>query len=130
MLISLLMNLGMFGANAVAGGKGDDAEDSSVSSKPKALHRQIIKPTGLVDRPRIKPAASVEARAEQSREVVREVAREAAVSDIKEFSIPEMVPISRMTISEIDAEIGARLRKKMSDDEDETMLFILIASSL
>ena len=123
MLISLLMNLGMFGTDTVIGGKGDNSEDSGVSSSKKSKRRQIIKPTGLIDRPRIE--RSVEARVERSREIAREV----AVAAELEFSEPEMVPVSRMTLSEIDAEIGKLLHKKLRDDEDEFVLLMLLIAS-
>ena len=123
MLISLLMNLGMFGTDTVIGGKGDNSEDSGVSSSKKSRRRQIIKPTGLIDRPRIE--RSVEARVEQSREIAREV----AVAAEREFSVPEITPISRMKLSEIDAEIGRLLQKKLRDDEDEFVLLMLMIAS-
>ena len=123
MLISLLMNLGMFGTDTVIGGKGDNSEDSGVSSSKKSRRRQIIKPTGLIDRPRIE--RSVEALVEQSAEIAREV----SVAAEREFSVPEIIPISRMKLSEIDAEIGRLLQKKLRDDEDEFVLLMLMIAS-
>ena len=110
--------------NAGSGGDQIATEDiGGVSSSKKSRRRQIIKPTGLIDRPRIE--RSVEALVEQSAEIAREV----SVAAEREFSVPEIIPISRMKLSEIDAEIGRLLQKKLRDDEDEFVLLMLMIAS-
>ena len=118
--------------DAPAGGKGDNQSGKRSKQSQRGLFLPF-KPTGLIDRP---VRTSVDVRFEESREIHEEVSRQSALEFLLEASPPEVhpptlqfAPIKSMTLSEIDAEIGARLRKKMLDDEDEAMLLILIAEN-
>lgn len=96
------------------GGKGDNGR------------RSIYKPTGLVDRP------SVQDRVEDSRQIQAEVAGQLARElrgEIEAFEELAKQPVTRMTISEIDAEIGSLLRKRIRTEEDEIILLLLIAAA-
>jgi hypothetical protein len=92
--------------------------------------RTIVKPTGLVDRPR----REVERRIEQADEVAREVTREMRERFVEEPKrAPEVVPpISAMSIAEIDAEIGRYLRELQVEsqrtEDDELMILLLMVN--
>ena len=93
------------------GGKGDNGK------------RSTYKPTGLVDRPR-----SVKDRVEDTRQIQAEVAGQLAKElrgEIEKFE----QPVTKMSISEIDAEIGTLLRKRIRTEEDEIILLLLIAAA-
>lgn len=126
MLISLLMNLGMFGGTSAAGGKGDNSEDGASSSTRKR-QRTIIKPTGIIDRPRsVPPAPSIPARVEQP----REIARAAPVTTVPSALITRRMPVSLMTPSDRDAEIAMLMKEKMRMDDEDAMQIILMAADL
>lgn len=104
--------------DVLIGGKGDNQKRG----------KSIFKPTGLEERrPSVKITEgrkTVEERIEETRgiaEVVREVA---AAEFFKETEYRK--PIEIMTLSEIDAEIGALMRKKYRDRDDEEMLMLLM----
>lgn len=88
--------------------------------------RRIIKPTGLLHLPK-KKADRIEQRVDESRAIQAEIAARLA----KEFSeeTPEFRPIVEMTMTEVEAEIGMLLRKKLRTDEDEVILLLLMAAS-
>lgn len=116
-------NGGFFGAGVEdsTGGKGDN---------PSA--RGIIKPTGLIDRPKRKARNDVERRIEESRdiqaEVHEQVAREFGEETLR-IALAQEPPVETMSLREIDAEIGLLLRKKLRTEDDETMLLLLMAAS-
>jgi hypothetical protein len=89
--------------------------------------RRIVKPTGLLDRPKRK----VDERVDDSREIEAEIAARLArefVDDTQELVEVEEPPIAQMTVAEIDYEIGVLLRKKLKQEEEEIMAMILLAS--
>ena len=102
-------------APVVTGGKGDN-------------ERRIYKPTGLLERNERK---SVEDRVEDSRQIQAEVAGQLARELRGEIEAFEAFakPVVRMSISEIDAEIGSLLRKRIRTEEDEIILLLLIAAA-
>lgn len=109
MLLTLMSNLGMFGPR---GAGGIDA--------PK--RRTIYKPTGLLDR-------KIERR-------ISEAAQESAEITAKldaEF-LPEVIaaaaPVQRLTLEQIDFEIGLLLRNKMRTDEEDALLVILLVANV
>ena len=90
----------------VSGGKGDN--------------KGIFKPTGLVDRPKKtihvpEGRKTVPERVEQTRQLVEEIKAEAE-------------PVSRMSLTKIDEEIGVRLRQKLRTEEDELIILLLAAA--
>lgn len=104
--------------DVLIGGKGDNQKRG----------KSIFKPTGLEDRrPSVKITEgrkTVEERIEETRgiaEVVREVAAAEFFREAEDYK-----PIEIMTLSEIDAEIGALMRKKYRDMDDEEMLMLLM----
>ena len=107
------------------GGKGDNAEDVVVSSTKKSKQRPIIKPTGLLDR----PITAVDVRVEETRQIHEEVFQRVSREFVQEPAEILPQPIVRMSISEIDAEIGSLLRKKMRLEDDEAIFLFLIAAS-
>ena len=86
---------------------------------PKRKRRTIYKPTGLLAR-KEEGRVGVEQRVEETREIHQEIKDEIALS------FREEIPISAMTLAEIDKEIGILLRKKI-DAEDEEMMMLMIA---
>ena len=86
---------------------------------PKRKRRTIYKPTGLLAR-KEEGRVGVEQRVEETREIHQEIKDEIALS------FHEEIPISAMTLAEIDKEIGILLRKKI-DAEDEEMMMLMIA---
>lgn len=76
-----------------------------------------------------KKQTRVEQRIDESREIQAEIAGRLA----REFSeetaqIPEFRPIQTMSMSEVEAEIGFLLRKKIRTEEDEVLLLLLMVS--
>lgn len=97
------------GGASVSGGKG---ADSSTKQKKKS----IFKPTGL---PPYKE--TVERLVEETREIHQEVRREI-------LSLPKPPkPIKQTSLSEIDAEIGSLLSKKLRTEDEEIVLMLLVA---
>lgn len=124
-----IFNNAIFNVGAVdpdappSGGKGDN---------PAARRRVSVKPTGLIARPK-KARKDVQDRIDESREIHAEVQeqafREFAEETIRLKAQPETVPVEAMSLREIDAEIGALLRKKLRTEEEELMLLILMAAA-
>lgn len=91
-----------------------------------AKRRRIVKPTGLLDRPKRK---DIEERVDDSREIEAEIADRLArefVDDVEE--LVEEPPIEQMTMAQIDLEIGVRLRKKLKQEEEEIMAMLMLAA--
>lgn len=84
------------------GGKGDNDRK-----------RRIYKPTGLPPEGR----KTVEQRVQETREVHREV--------LKLKAPPKQ--IQEMSLAEIDAEIGSRLREQLRKEDEEIILMLLAA---
>lgn len=91
----------------------------------KRVRRPIIKPTGLEFRDVKSPV--VKDRLEETRDIDEAIRAKAAREF---FDVPEQKPIEKMSIAEIDAEIGALLRKQMRTEEEELLLLIMIAGSM
>lgn len=86
------------------GGKGDN---------PKKV-RSIYKPTGLPPYRK-----TVERRVEETRQIHREVLNQEAV---------RQTPVGQMSLADIEAEIGVRLRQEVRDEE-EIILMLLAAAA-
>lgn len=99
----VFFNGGFFGevTTTKTGGKGDNK-------------RSIYKPTGLP--PYREPR--VEQRVVETQEIAREV-----------LKAVQQTPVQRMSLVEIDAEIGVLLRKKIESEDEEIMLLLLMAAS-
>lgn len=110
-------------ADVSTGGKGDNGRDE----------RRIFKPTGLIDRPKIKARKDVEDRVAEAREIHAEVheqvAREFGEETQRLALRPVAPPVETMSLREIDAEIGMLLRKTMRMQEDEIVLLLLMAAA-
>lgn len=117
MLLTLLMNLGMFGP--ALGGKGDNEERS-----------QPFKPTGLLHRPKKAGRREPADRIDESREIQVEIAGRLAREFTKEPAAPPppRLSLERPSLAEVDREIGVLLRKKLKKEE-EVLLILLIASA-
>lgn len=103
----------------VQGGKGDNE---------KRKKKTIYKPTGLTEQkaaPKfVEGRKTVEKRLEETRDIA-EVVREVAAVEFQNAAAYQK-PIEAMTLSEIDVEIGALMRKKYRDRDDEEMLMLLM----
>ena len=97
------------------------------------LRRHIIKPTGILHLP-VKARPSVKERAEASASIAAEVAQRLAREFTEETAALETAkqatrqPVVAISLAEVDAEIGALLRKKLRTEEDEVMFLILMAA--
>lgn len=105
------------------GGKGDNPK------KRKKLHLPV-KPLGLLDRPKKAPEGRTtpDERVSQGLEIQSEIASRLA----REFSeetlqAEEAPPIDRMSIAEIESEIGSILRKKLQSEEEVLLLMMMSA---
>ena len=70
----------------------------------------------------------IEARIEASSQITYEIAERLATEFVDETI--EFKPIEKMSMAEIDKEIGVLLHKKMKADEDEMIVLFLIAASV
>ena len=116
---------GFFGDVAVKTGTGGiDPGD--------ARRRRIVKPTGILHLP-VKARPSVQERIEDSAgiaaEVAGRIAREFSEEGAALAARPTQPPVVEMSLSEIEAEIGSLLRKKMRSEEDEVLLLLLMAAA-
>lgn len=107
---------------------GEDPSEIRQSSK----RREIIKPTGLLHLP-VKARPSVQERVDDSAGIAAEVAGRIAREFSEEGAAlavrPTQPPVVEMSLSEIEAEIGLLLRKKMRTEEDELLLLLLTAAA-
>ena len=101
-----------FGGEFIDGGYFKPLEQT-VKTGGKGDNPPIYKPTGLLDR------KTPQQRVEETREIHREVRQT--------LKLPEKLkPIEIMTLSEIEAEIGERLRR---EDDAEIILMLLVAAA-
>lgn len=109
-----------------SGGKGDNGRDA-------VRRREPFKPTGLIDRPKLKARKDIEDRIQDARdiqaEVSEQVAREFGEESKRLALVGDQQAIEEMSLREIDAEIGVLLRKKIKTQEDELMLILLMAAA-
>ena len=94
--------------------------------------RTTFKPTGLLDRPRIQPTEQIESRLAEQRETTKEIEARIAgeiAGELRAEREAAPPPIERMSLTEIDAEIGVLLRQKMRSQEDETVMLLLMAAA-
>ena len=117
-----------WGVLALTGGKGDNAPSKRRGHLP-------AKPLGIIDRPR-KPLKEgrkdVSDRVDESRQIEADIAAKLA-RDFSEETLripPEQPPVAEMALADIEAEIGAILRKKVRTEQDETMLLLLMAAGV
>jgi hypothetical protein len=88
---------------AYKGGRGDN---------DKKKRRSIYKPTGLLD-----GRKTVEQRVQVTREIHREVLK----------LPPKPLAVVEMSLSQIDAEIGERLRASLRNEEEEILMLLAAA---
>lgn len=111
------------GGVAKTGTGGIDPEDG-------LRRRRIVKPTGILHRP-VKARPSVQERIDDSAGIAAEIAGRIALEFAEESAaLQARPPVVEMSLSEIEAEIGSLLRKKMRTDEDEVLLLILMAAAV
>ena len=80
--------------------------------------RSIYKPTGLPPYTRVVQRPTVEQGVQETHEIALEVSA----------TEPE-TPVAQMSIAQIDAEIGALLRKKIRTEDEEIMLLLLLVAA-
>lgn len=85
-------------------------------------HKGIYKPLGTLGLPKKK----VEQRVDDSRQIQAEVAAKLAEEFSEEIKAK---PIPKMTMAEVEYEIGALLKKTLRTQEDETMLVLLMIAA-
>lgn len=99
------------------GGFFGELESGDVARpRPADNERRIYKPTGLLDRKTVKQ------RVAETREIHREV------RGVLSLPTPAK-PIKELSLAEIDAEIGARLREQLRKDDEDIVLMLLIAAA-
>lgn len=106
---------------------GTRATAAVAPAKSDDRRGKIIKPTGLVDRPKLKLKAKdkrVQERLEDSAKIQAEVAAELA----QELGT-ELPPVRTMSQAQIDAEIRTLLHRKIRTENEEIMLLLLLAAS-
>ena len=106
------------------GGKGDNEL------------RRIVKPTGLVDRPKLQVPLgrkTIDERVDQSGQIAAEITARLA-REFGEQAEAELLAIEEMSQAQIAAEIGARLKKKIREqelkDEEDLMIRLAMISSV
>ncbi len=125
-----------FGGGFFGSGTDDAVKTGTGGIDPGEGHKRVpFKPTGLVDRLRKatkEGRKEVEDRVDDSREIESEIAvklaREFREETIR-FKAEAPPPIVKMTLAEIDFEIGVLLRKKLKTEEDDLMLILLMAAA-
>lgn len=100
------------------GGKGDNEKRKKSIFKPTGLTEQKAKPKLVEGR------KTIEERIEETRDIA-EAVKEVSAQEFAKVAEYQK-PIEIMTLSEIDAEIGALMRKKYRDRDDEEMLMLLM----
>lgn len=92
--------------------------------------RNIVKPLGTLGLPKDKKANKqrLESRVEDSKEIQAEVAAKLAREFSEESDIK--APIAKMTMAQVELEIGTILRKQVRTREDEVMLILLMVAAL
>ena len=108
-------------AEVPLGGKGDN-ERRRARGIP-------VKPTGLLHRPIPQGRKEVEDRAADSAQIAADVAARVAREFDVGIWIAKAPTISAMSMEQIDAEIGARLRKKLQEEEDLMLMIAMIAAA-
>lgn len=97
--------------------------------KKRSKRHLPFKPTGLLDRPIKEGRKDVEDRVDESRQIHADIAARIAREFENDNRENEQKEIARMSAAEIDAEIGARLRKKLQDDDDMLNMALLVMAS-
>lgn len=93
-----------------------------------ARKRRTFKPTGLLHLP-VKARPTVKERVDQSAGIASDIADKLAREFTEETqSLQTPTESVRMSLSEVDAEIGRILRKKVRTEEDEVLLLLLMAA--
>jgi|SRR3990167_2455073 len=92
--------------------------------------RRIIKPTGLLRVPRKEGRKEIADRVDDSRDIQVEIAGRLAREFTDETVSLDVQPtVVEMSIAEIEFEIGVLLRKKLRNEEDEVLLFLLMVAA-
>ena len=104
---------------------GDGLDRKRESNLPP---RSTYKPTGLLNRPTLKARKDIERRVADTAQIAAEVAARVARQFDAGLETADEAPIEEMSLAQIDAEIGMRLRKKLQEDEDIMAMLILLAA--
>ena len=120
-----------YSGNTVAPPAPAPTPDTKTGGKGDNQRRSTYKPTGLVERT-LKARPSVQDRVEDTGQIQAEIAGKLARElrgEIEAFEKFEKQPVTRMSISDIDAEVGSLLRKKIRTEEEEIILLLLMAAA-
>lgn len=90
--------------------------------------RGTYKPTGLLDRPIPQGRKDADERVADAAQIAAEVAAKVAREFDTGLGIDDDTPIEEMSLAQIEAEIGIRLRKKLQEEEDIMAMLILLAA--
>lgn len=126
---------GFFGVNPSA----DTVKTGTGGIDPGEGHRRVpFKPTGIVDRPKIRlkeGRKEVSDRVDESRQIEAEIAGKLAREFGEEneavtaLEDQRQLMLAEMSQAQIDFEIGVLLRKKIKSREDELMLILMLAAA-
>lgn len=103
----------------LSGGKGDNE---------RAAQRIAFKPTGLLHLPRKDGRKRVDDRVAESAGLHAEISAKLSREFAEEPAALEVPPVARMSLAQIEAEIGVLLSQKLRTEEDEMLLVMLIAA--
>ena len=105
------------------GGKGDNKRRKTIGLP--------IKPTGLVHRPILEGRKEVDERVSDAAQIAAEVAAKVAREfDAELDDVVELLPIEEMAFADIEAEIRARLRKKLRDEDEEIIALLILLATI
>lgn len=110
-----------WGNSWLSSGVAPPVAESPRPPRPSDNESRIYKPTGLLPKRKRK---DVEQRVVETRQIHEDVAERLA----REFTLPELesVPVERMSIGEIESEIGLLLRKKMQEEDDRFIILMTL----
>lgn len=126
-----------FGGDFFGGGFfGDSGGGTGTGGIDPGEGVRIVKPTGILHRPKKEGRKDVSDRIEDSRLIAAEVAAKLAreFGDETEETRRQAEALAKVELDElaerqVDFEIGVLLRKKQRTDEEEVLLLLLLAAS-
>jgi hypothetical protein len=96
-------------------------------------HPRIVKPSGLLHKPRKEGRRDVSDRVEDSRAIAAEVAarlaREFGDETAATLAAQQALDVAELSAQQVAFEIGVLLRKKLRTEEEEVLLLLLLAAS-
>lgn len=114
---------GFFGAKDIGVGGIDPGEGQ----------RRLVKPTGILHRPRKEGRKDVQQRVDDSgliaAEVAAKLAREFGDENAEILAHQQALEVAQLSAEQVSFEIGLLLRKKLRTQEEEVLLLLLMAAS-